>query len=477
MSKVLTSFPVANAWASPSRVASTPRWPSPGCATKAQSLVATPPTSANTTSPTSLKFHSRHCSTAPRFARAVDCRRELVEEGFAASSCGAFHIRSGGRAYFNTTPLGRAVTGTMLVRAMHTDDVAHLGRRFDLQGQRHRALLSLRPAGQSKSARLQTLARRRLRQRTGRPRRDEPMAGRTQPALPRQQRKSLLYRCQHLGRNPRGQNSRTPQRGHRNRRSHHGRQILGSQRRHQDRRRQNRIPGRPPVSINGVNFDGPRRSGARRPTPSADATGLGMSDQIENRIIEAKSRGIYEAPGMALLWIAYERLLNGIHNEDTTANYYLEGRRLGRLLYEGRWLDPQALMLRESILRWVASLVTGEVTLRLRRGEDYSVMDTADRHCPTIPTNSQWSALKTPPSVPSTESANSRCATSTSPTPAPSSNSTPASRRTRATCWWRTATSSERSSRWRRRPDRAAQRGRLLDDEALDHAAMDVGTD
>jgi argininosuccinate synthase len=104
--------------------------------------------------------------------------------------------------------------------------------------------------------------------------------------------------------------------------------------------------------------------------------GLGMSDQIENRIIEAKSRGIYEAPGMALLWIAYERLLNATHNEDTIASYHAEGRRLGRLLYEGRWLDPQALMHRESLQRWVASVVTGEVTLRLRRGEDYSVLRT-----------------------------------------------------------------------------------------------------
>jgi argininosuccinate synthase len=105
--------------------------------------------------------------------------------------------------------------------------------------------------------------------------------------------------------------------------------------------------------------------------------GLGMCDQIENRIIEAKSRGIYEAPGMALLWVCYERLLNAIHNEDTVASYHNEGRRLGRLLYEGRWLDPQALMLRESIQRWIASVVTGEVTLRLRRGEDYSVLRTA----------------------------------------------------------------------------------------------------
>ncbi len=104
--------------------------------------------------------------------------------------------------------------------------------------------------------------------------------------------------------------------------------------------------------------------------------GLGMSDQIENRIIEAKSRGIYEAPGMALLHIAYERLLNAVHNEDTIASYHAEGRRLGRLLYEGRWLDPQSLMLREAIQRWIASVVTGQVTLRLRRGEDYTVLDT-----------------------------------------------------------------------------------------------------
>jgi argininosuccinate synthase len=105
-----------------------------------------------------------------------------------------------------------------------------------------------------------------------------------------------------------------------------------------------------------------------------------MSDQIENRIIEAKSRGIYEAPALALLWIAYERILNAVHNEDTIANYHAEGRRLGRMLYEGRWLDPQALMLRESIQRWVASLVTGEVVLRLRRGEDYTLLSTAGPH-------------------------------------------------------------------------------------------------
>jgi argininosuccinate synthase len=131
-----------------------------------------------------------------------------------------------------------------------------------------------------------------------------------------------------------------------------------------------------PVAINGTEYadavalvDAANRIGGRH--------GLGMSDQIENRIIEAKSRGIYEAPAMALLHITYERLLNAIHNEDTIANYHAEGRKLGRLLYEGRWLDPQSLMVRESLQRWVASAVTGEVTIRLRRGDDWSIVNTA----------------------------------------------------------------------------------------------------
>jgi argininosuccinate synthase len=130
-----------------------------------------------------------------------------------------------------------------------------------------------------------------------------------------------------------------------------------------------------PTAINGKHYDDAVEL-VHAANEVGGRHGLGMSDQIENRIIEAKSRGVYEAPGMALLWIVYERLLNAIHNEDTIASYHAEGRRLGRLLYEGRWLDPQALMLRESIQRWVASLVTGEVTLRLRRGEDYSILRT-----------------------------------------------------------------------------------------------------
>src|SRR3712207_1309093 len=130
-----------------------------------------------------------------------------------------------------------------------------------------------------------------------------------------------------------------------------------------------------PVAVNGREFGDPVAL-VHEVNDIGGRHGVGMSDRIENRIIEAKSRGIYEAPGMALLWIAYERLLNAIHNEDTVEQYHTQGRRLGRLLYEGRWLDPQALMIRESVQRWISSLVTGEVVLRLRRGEDYSILRT-----------------------------------------------------------------------------------------------------
>jgi argininosuccinate synthase len=139
-----------------------------------------------------------------------------------------------------------------------------------------------------------------------------------------------------------------------------------------------------PVAINGKKFDSSVDL-MREANAIGGRHGLGMSDQIENRIIEAKSRGIYEAPGMALFFIVYERLLSAIHNEDTIANYHAEGRRLGRLLYEGRWLDPQALMLRESLQRWVASAVTGSVTLRLRRGDDFSIIDTSGPHFSYLP--------------------------------------------------------------------------------------------
>src|SRR5678815_267817 len=130
-----------------------------------------------------------------------------------------------------------------------------------------------------------------------------------------------------------------------------------------------------PVALNGMTFKD-ELSLFMEANVIGGRHGLGMSDQIENRIIEAKSRGIYEAPGMALLFIAYERLITGIHNEDTIEQYRDNGRRLGRLLYQGRWFDPQAMMLREMSQRWVARAVTGEVTLELRRGNDYSILDT-----------------------------------------------------------------------------------------------------
>ena len=307
-------------------------------------------------------------------SRLVDCTEALVEEGLSAIACGAFHVRSGGKTYFNTTPLGRAVTGTLLVRAMHADERLDLGRRLDLQGQRHRAVLPLRPARQPEPADLQAVAGRRLRRRARRPPRDVGVAHRARPALPRSTEKAYSTDA-----NIWGATHEAKTLEHLDvdggRRADHGREALGPS--------VAIVPedvtvefrqGRP-VAING-----------RRSTSAADVIreantiggrhGLGMSDQIENRIIEAKSRGIYEAPGMALLHIAYERLLNAIHNEDTIANYHPEGRRLGRLLYEGRWLDPQTLMMRESLQRWIASAVTGEVTLRLRRGDDYSIVDT-----------------------------------------------------------------------------------------------------
>ena len=309
-------------------------------------------------------------------ARAVDCRRPLVEEGLAALACGAFHIRSGGRAYFNTTPLGRAVTGTLLVRAMHEDGVDIWGDGSTFKGNDierfYRYGLLANPELRIYKPWLDADFVHRAR----RPRRDEPVAHRARPALPRQPGEGLLHRRQHLGRHPRGQDPRAPRRLARDRRADHGREVLGPRRRDRDRGRHGRASsaGRP-VAINGTPYDDPVAL-VHEANAIGGRHGLGMSDQIENRIIEAKSRGIYEAPGMALLWIAYERLLNAIHNEDTIANYHAEGRRLGRLLYEGRWLDPQALMLRESIQRWIASLVTGEVTLRLRRGEDYTVLRT-----------------------------------------------------------------------------------------------------
>ncbi|MGH8961674.1 MAG: argininosuccinate synthase, partial [Jatrophihabitantaceae bacterium] len=309
-------------------------------------------------------------------ARAVDCRRELVEEGLAALACGAFHIRSAGRAYFNTTPLGRAVTGTMLVRAMHADEVHIWGDGSTFKGNDierfYRYGLLANPA-----------------LRIYKPWLDAEFVGELGGRAEMSQwliEHELPYRdstekAYSTDANIWGATHEAKTLEHLDVPLEIVEPIMGV--RFWDpavvidtEDVTLRFAAGRPVGINGVPYDDPVDL-VREANAIGGRHGLGMSDQIENRIIEAKSRGIYEAPGMALLWIAYERLLNAVHNEDTIANYHAEGRRLGRLLYEGRWLDPQALMLRESLQRWVASMVTGEVTLRLRRGEDYSVLDTS----------------------------------------------------------------------------------------------------
>jgi argininosuccinate synthase len=309
-------------------------------------------------------------------ARLVDCRAALVEEGLAALCCGAFHIRSGGRAYFNTTPLGRAVAGTLLVRAMLEDDVQIWGDGSTFKGNDierfYRYGLLANPSLRIYKPWLDADFVSEL---GGRQEMSEWLFAH---GLPYRDSAEKAYSTDA---NIWGATHEAKALEHLDTGIEIVKPIMG-------------VPswdpaveiaaedvtvgfeqGRP-VTINGKEF-----ASAVDLVLEANAIGgrhgLGMSDQIENRIIEAKSRGIYEAPGMALLHAAYERLVSAIHNEDTLANYHHEGRRLGRLLYEGRWLDPQALMLRESLQRWVGTAITGEVTLRLRRGEDYSILDTS----------------------------------------------------------------------------------------------------
>lgn len=309
-------------------------------------------------------------------ARAVDCRRELVEEGLAALACGAFHIRSGGRAYFNTTPLGRAVTGTMLVRAMHDDGVDIWGDGSTFKGNDierfYRYGLMANPALRIYKPWLDAEFVSEL---GGR---DELSQWLTERGLPYRDSKEKAYSTDA---NIWGATHEAKSLEHLDVSLETVEPIMGV--RFWDPSVEitsedvtiSFEAGRP-VAINGVSSEDPVAL-VQEANVIGGRHGLGMSDQIENRIIEAKSRGIYEAPGMALLWIAYERLLNAVHNEDTIETYHTEGRRLGRLLYEGRWFDPQAFMQRESVQRWVASLVTGEVTVRLRRGEDYSILETS----------------------------------------------------------------------------------------------------
>ena len=309
-------------------------------------------------------------------ARSVDCKTALVEEGLAALVCGAFHIRSGGRAYFNTTPLGRAVTGTMLVRAMHEDGVDIWGDGSTFKGNDierfYRYGLLANPELRIYKPWLDADFVHELGGRA------EMSQWLTEHDLPYRDSKEKAYSTDA---NIWGATHEAKTLEHLDVSLETVQPIMGVK--FWDPATS--IPtedvtirfeaGRP-VAINGVSYADPVAL-VHEANTIGGRHGLGMSDQIENRIIEAKSRGIYEAPAMALLWIAYERLLNAVHNEDTIANYHSEGRRLGRLLYEGRWLDPQALMMREAIQRWIASLVTGEVTVRLRRGEDYTILRTS----------------------------------------------------------------------------------------------------
>ena len=307
-------------------------------------------------------------------ARLVDCRSALVEEGLSAIACGAFHIRSGGKTYFNTTPLGRAVTGTLLVRAMQADNVSIWGDGSTFKGNDierfYRYGLLANPGLRIYKPWLDADFVTEL---GGRHEMSEWLTARDLPY------KASAEKAYSTDANIWGATHEAKTLEHLDESMEVVEPIMGVK--HWDQSvaieqedvRVRFVQGRP-VAINGQDLD---------PVALVDLAntiggrhGLGMSDQIENRIIEAKSRGIYEAPGMALLHIAYERLLNAVHNEDTIANYHNEGRKLGRLLYEGRWLDPQSLMLREAIQRWIASVVTGEVTLRLRRGDAYSIVNT-----------------------------------------------------------------------------------------------------
>jgi argininosuccinate synthase len=311
--------------------------------------------------------------------RLIDCRQQLVNEGIAAIQCGAFHISTAGNTYFNTTPLGRAVTGTALVLAMRDDDVHIWG-----DGSTHKG------NDIERFYRYGLLANPQLR--IYKPWLDrrfiDELGGRAEMSA-YLQAAGLDYRLSAekaystdsnlLGATHEAKDLEFLERG-----IDIVQPIMGAAFWRDDVTIQRErctvgFEQGKPVTLNGQRFvdalalfEEANRIGGRH--------GLGMSDQIENRIIEAKSRGIYEAPGMALLFIAYERLVTAIHNEDTIEQYRQNGRRIGRLLYQGRWFDPQCLMLRESAQRWVAAAITGEVTLELRRGNDYSIIDTRGPH-------------------------------------------------------------------------------------------------
>jgi argininosuccinate synthase len=308
-------------------------------------------------------------------ARLIDCRAQLVSEGLAVLQSGAFHVSTAGVVYFNTTPIGRAVTGTMLVGAMKQDDVNIWGDGSTFKGNDierfYRYGLLANPALRIYKPWLDQMF---IDELGGRAEMSEYMR---QAGFEYHMSADKAYSTDS--------------------------NILGATHEAKDLERLNtgikivepimgvaswrdevavkreevtvRFDEGQPTALNGIAYNDSVRL-MLEANAIGGRHGLGMSDQIENRIIEAKSRGIYEAPGLALLFIAYERLITGIHNEDTIEQYRDNGRRLGRLLYQGRWFDPQAMMLRESAQRWIARAVTGEVSIELRRGNDYSILDT-----------------------------------------------------------------------------------------------------
>ncbi len=314
-------------------------------------------------------------SHGAKAARLVDCREAMVREGLVALQCGAFHLRSGGKTYFNTTPLGRAVTTTAIVKAMREDDVHVFGDGSTHKGndiQRfYRYGILTNPA--------LTIYKPWLDQKFV-----DAFGGRKEMSLylesvglPYKMGTEKAYstdanvlgathEAKDLERLDVGLRIIEPLMG-----VAHWKPEVAVEPEELTLRFERGVP----VALDGQRYASPlelflecNRVGGRH--------GLGMSDQIENRVIEAKSRGIYEAPGMALLHIAYERLLSAIHNENTLDLYFTLGRRLGRLLYEGRWFDPESSLLKDALTRWIAPGVTGEVTLELRRGDDYTLLDT-----------------------------------------------------------------------------------------------------
>jgi argininosuccinate synthase len=308
-------------------------------------------------------------------ARLIDCRTQLVREGIAALQCGAFHIATAGLPYFNTTPIGRAVTGTILVGAMREDDVHIWGDGSTFKGNDierfYRYGLMVNPHLRIYKPWLdQTF----IDELGGRKEMSELLE---KAGLGYRMSKEKAYSTDS---NIWGATHEAKDLEHLDRGMKIVAPIMGVAHWRPEVAIETEVvtvgfhEGQP-VTLDGRSFATPvdlvleaNRIGGRH--------GLGMSDQIENRIIEAKSRGIYEAPGMALLFIGYERLISGIHNEDTIEQYRDMGRRLGRLLYQGRWFDPQSMMLRETLQRWVAGAITGEVTVELRRGNDYTILDT-----------------------------------------------------------------------------------------------------